>query len=108
MSNDHLHPNVVVQPTGVVNAGPGKTADALCAAQQHLHDDHDDEEDNSNDDVLYWCWNSQRPLQPQEALPGVWPDVPEVPLDSQILHNAHDDYHSLLTYLFACYINLTM
>ena len=50
MSNDHLHPDVVVQPTGVVNAGPGKTADALCAAQQHLHDD---EEDNSNDDVLY-------------------------------------------------------
>ena len=53
MSNDHLHPDVVVQPTGVVNAGPGKTADALCAAQQHLHDDHDHEEDNSNDDVLY-------------------------------------------------------
>ena len=53
MSDDHLHPDVVVQPTGVVNAGPGKTADALCAAQQHLHDDHDDEGDNSNDDVLY-------------------------------------------------------
>ena len=41
----HLHPDIVVEPAGVVNAGPGKPSYPLGALQQHLHhDDYDDDD----------------------------------------------------------------
>ena len=46
IDDDHLHPDIVVEPAGVVDAGPGQPNHPLCALQQHLHHDGEIETDD--------------------------------------------------------------